>query len=318
MTFLQLKGAAVALALSVSPFVAHAQDWEPSGPIKMSIAFQAGGGVDTLGRLLAEELSARNGWEIIPENAAGKGGGVMAAAMVGEPNDGLSIGVTVDEAMTYGVQAARNPGYALDDFTYISTITGTQMAVIAQADRGWTTLGDVIAAAQAGESITFAAMSPMLTDAIYIIGKNNDVEFTPVSVQGGKGGLNAVVAEDVDIAFAAGVQTPGVLAGDLVNLVSGEEGPLRISPDAPMMSDFNVPYIFGSKFIVVAPAGMPEDIRVTYENAIAEILNDPESKVAEFASRAFSGPIVVQGEELEASVQDLYESYSALLEDTAE
>ena len=34
------------------------------------------------------------------------------------------------------------------------------MGIIAKADRGWNDLGDVIAAAQAGEKITFGAMSP--------------------------------------------------------------------------------------------------------------------------------------------------------------
>ena len=318
MKFANFKGAVAALALVAMTGTAQAEDWEPSGPIKMMVAFQAGGGVDTMARLLAEELSARQGWEIIPENLPGKGGATMAAALTGEPADGLSIGVTVDEAMTYGVQAIRNPGYDLDGFDYLSTITGTQMAVIAKSDRGWTDLGDVIEAAKAGETITFGAMSPMLADAIYIIGKTNDVEFTTVMVKGGKGGLNGVVADDLDVAWAAGVQTPGVNAGDLVNLVSAENGPLKISPDAPMMSEYNVPFIFGSRFIVTAPAGLPEDAKAAYMDAIADILNDPESKVSAFANRAFSGPIVEQGDDLRASVDALHDSYGQLLEATAE
>jgi len=317
MTFTHLKGALAAMALTATTMPAMAQDWEPGGPINMSIAFRAGGGVDTMGRLLAEELSARNGWTIIPENAPGKGGATMAAAMASEPADGLTIGVTVDEALSYTVQAARNPGYALEDFDFLSTITGTQMSIIAKSERGWETLADVIEAARGGEQITFGAMSPMLADAIYVIGRNNDVEFTTVMVRGGKGGLNGVVADDLDVAWAAGVQTPGVLAGDLVNLVSAETGPLNISPEAPMMSDYDVPYIFGSRFIVVAPDGLPDAISQTYQAAIADILNDPESKTAQFASRAFSGPVVVQGEDLRSSVQELYESYGALLDDTA-
>lgn len=317
MNFAILKGAVAALALVTMTGTVQAEDWKPSGPIKMMVAFQAGGGVDTMARLLAEELSARQGWEIIPENLPGKGGATMAAELNGEPADGLSIGVTVDEAMTYGVQAIRNPGYTLEDFDYISTITGTQMAVIAKSSRGWTDLGDVIEAAKAGETITFGAMSPMLADAIYIIGKNNGVEFTTVMVKGGKGGLNGVVADDLDVAWAAGVQTPGVKAGDIVNLVSAEADKLSISPDAPMMSEYNVPFIFGSKFIVTAPAGLPDEVKTAYMNAIADILNDPESKVSSFANKAFSGPIVVQGEDLRGAVDALYESYGALLDATA-
>ena len=317
MKFANFKGAVAALALVALTGTAQAEDWKPSGPIKMMVAFQAGGGVDTMARLLAEELSARQGWDIIPENLPGKGGATMAAELKDEPADGLSIGVTVDEATTYGVQAIRNPGYTIEDFDYISTITGTQMGVIAKSSRGWKNLGDVIDAAKAGEKITFGAMSPMLADAIYIIGKNNGVEFTTVMVKGGKGGLNGVVADDLDVAWAAGVQTPGVKAGDIVNLVSAEASPLKISPDAPMVSDYNVPFVFGSKFIVTAPAGLPDDVKATYMAAIADILNDPESKVSAFANKAFSGPVVIQGDDLRSAVDALYESYGTLLDATA-
>lgn len=320
MNFAVLKGAAAALALTISALgaQAQAQEWEPTGPIKMMIAFRAGGGADTMGRLLAEELSARRGWEIIPENVTGKGGATMAVALKGEPADGLAIGVTVSEATTYNVQATRNPGYALDDFDYISTISGSQMGIIAKADRGWTNLGDVIAAAQAGEKISFGAMSQKLADAAYVIGKNNGVEFTTVMVKGGKGGLNGVVADDLDVAWAAGVQTAGVKAGDLVNLVSAENGPLNVSPDAPLMAAYSVPFTFGVKFIVVAPSGLPDDVKATYEAAVAEVLNDPESKLSQFVTKAFSGPELIQGDALTAYMQEGYEAAGALLDASSE
>ncbi len=318
MNFAILKGAAAALVLAISPLSAQAQDWQPNGPIKMLIAFRAGGGADTMGRLLAEELSARRGWEIIPENVTGKGGGTMAVAMKNEPADGLAFGVTVSEATTYNIQATRNPGYTLDDFDYLSTITGSQMGIIAKSDRGWTNLGDVIAAAQAGEKISFGAMSQKLADAAYVIGKNNGVEFTTVMVQGGQGGLNGVVADDLDVAWAAGVQTAGVMAGDLVNLVSAEEGALNASPDAPLMEAYGVPFTFGVKFIVIAPAGLPDNVKATYEAAIAEILNDADSKLSQFVTKAFSGPELIQGDALTAYMQDGYDSAGALLDASSE
>lgn len=318
MNFAILKGAAAALALTVSTLGAHAQEWEPNGPIKMMIAFQAGGGADTLGRLLAEELSARHGWEIIPENVTGKGGATMAVALKGEPNDGQSVGVTVTEATTYGVQATRNPGYALDDFSYISTLTGTQMGIIAKTSRGWETLADVIEAARSGETITVGAMSQRLADATYVLGQNNGVEFTTVMTGGGKGSLNAVVADDVDIAWSAGAQTASVRAGDITNLASAETAPLTMQPDAPQVQDFNLPFDFGVKFIVVAPAGIPAEAQETWQANIAEILNDPESNLAQFTSKVFSGPEVVQGDDLAAAMQASYDAAADLLDASSE
>ena len=61
-----VKAAAAAAALTV-PSTAAMADWAPSGPIKLIIAFAAGGGADTQARLIAEDLEAKLGWNFIPE-----------------------------------------------------------------------------------------------------------------------------------------------------------------------------------------------------------------------------------------------------------
>ena len=98
------KTGIVMAALAASITTATAAEWSPSGPIKLMIAFRAGGGVDTQARMIAEDLQARHGWKIIPENLAGKGGAVMARALITEPADGLTIGMTVSEAIRLASQ----------------------------------------------------------------------------------------------------------------------------------------------------------------------------------------------------------------------
>lgn len=318
MKIARLRTLVIGAAIALSTAAGHAADWAPNGPIKMMVAFRAGGGADTLGRLLAEELGTRYGWEVIPENVVGKGGVTMAVALKDEPADGQSVGVTVTEATAYAPQTMRSPPYELGDFTYISTLAGTQMGLIAKTSRGWKTLADVIEAAKAGEKITVGAMSQRLADATYVLGKNNGIEFTTVMTGGGKGSLNAVVADDVDIAWSAGAQTASVLAGDVINLASAEAEPLLMQPDAPQIQDFNLPYDFGVKFIVAAPVGIPAEARETWQRNIAEILNDPDSKLAQFAERAFAGAVVIQGAELEQLMQDSYDGAAGLLDASSE
>lgn len=314
MKFGIFKTAVAAAAIVMTGATSALAEWEPSGPIKLMIAFRAGGGVDTTARLLAEELNARHGWVVIPENIPGRGGAAMAVALKEEPADGLTIGMTAMDSLAYGVLATKNPGFGVEDFTYLTAITGTQTGLIAKADRGWTTLADVIEAARAGETISAGAMSAKLADALYVIGEANDIEFTTVMVQGGKGGLNGVVADDLDIAWAAGPQTPGVLAGDLVNLVSAEATALNISPDAPMLSDFGVDFTFGTKFGMIAPAGLDDEARTALQDAIIAIVNDPEGELNAFISRAFSGPEPIAGADFDAYINASHEESRLLLE----
>ena len=79
-----------AAALMVSSSLAQAADWQPPGPIKLMIAFAAGGGADTQARLIAEALEEQTGWKFVPENVTGKGGVNLLNAMKGEPADGTA------------------------------------------------------------------------------------------------------------------------------------------------------------------------------------------------------------------------------------
>ncbi|MCP4199746.1 MAG: tripartite tricarboxylate transporter substrate-binding protein, partial [Proteobacteria bacterium] len=94
-----------------------AADWKPSGPIKMMIAFRAGGGADTQARLIAEELQKRHGWKIIPTQVTGKGGINLARALAKSPNDGTVIGITVTETFGYNLVVSKKSGLKLSDFT---------------------------------------------------------------------------------------------------------------------------------------------------------------------------------------------------------
>lgn len=69
------------MALTSFATGALAEDWTPPGPIKLMIAFAAGGCADTQARLIAEDLEAKLGWKFIPEQITGKGGMNLAMAI---------------------------------------------------------------------------------------------------------------------------------------------------------------------------------------------------------------------------------------------
>ena len=83
-----LKTAIAAIGLTAFAATAQANDWTPPGPIKLMIAFAAGGGADTQARLIADDLESKLGWQFIPEQVTGKGGMNLAMAIKDQPNDG--------------------------------------------------------------------------------------------------------------------------------------------------------------------------------------------------------------------------------------
>lgn len=313
-----LKTAIATLAAAVMSTGTMAADWTPPGPIKLMIAFRAGGGADTQARLIAEELENKLGWKFIPEQITGKGGMNMAAALKDMPNDGTAIGMAVTETFGYNMAAAPKSGLTPADFTGLATTAGFQMGVVSPASKGWNTFDDMIAAAKGGEDIRFGVMSPRLADLAYLLGKAQGVDFNIVSVRGGKAVLDGVNAGDLDVGFMAGIQAKGVEAGDLVNLASALSEPLVQTPDAPTFADLGVEFNSDGHFVFVGPAGMPAEARDALAGAIAEIVADENSKAGGLVKNAFGGSSVVTGDELTVLLNQNYEDAGKLLDAASE
>lgn len=303
---------AAAAGLLLSATTTLAADWTPPGPIKLMIAFAAGGGADTQARMMAEAIEAKYGWEIIPEQVTGKGGLNAAMALKDQPADGSAIAMIVTETLGYNLQAAG--AGTPDMLTPISTTAGTQMAVVALSSSGYATLADVIEAAKGGTEIRFGVMSPMLGDLAYVIGKNNGVDFNIISVRGGKAVMNGLNAGDMDIGFGAGIQAKAVQAGDMVELASARNGQLANTPDAPLLADFAVPYTNDTMFLVAGPAGMDAAAQEAIAAAIADVV-ESDGTLNGFLNKGFGGPSVLAGDALTALVQDGFDSAGALIKD---
>ncbi|MGC6517716.1 MAG: tripartite tricarboxylate transporter substrate-binding protein [Candidatus Puniceispirillaceae bacterium] len=308
-----LLSTAVAAVTFLGTATGAMADWKPNGPIKLMIAFAAGGGADTIARAVGDELQKRHGWEVQPQQVTGGGGLKLAAAMKGEPNDGTTIGMAVTE--TYGYNMVANPGagVSLNDVTPLTTVAGFQMGIVSKADKGWTTIDDVFAAAKAGETIRFGTMSPKLSDLAFLLSEANGVEFNIVEVKGGKAVMNGVNAGDIDLGFMAGIQAKGVAAGDLVNLASALTMPLVQTPDAPLIGERGVPFGADGYFLFAAPAGLNAEARTALTNAIIEIVQDESTKAGGIIKKAFGGAAVISGADAEALLAKDVKDAAALI-----
>ena len=305
-----------------------AQDWSPPGPVKLMIAFRAGGGADTQARMIASALEAKLGWQFIPEQVTGKGGLNLANALKDQPvnmlkalsqqpGDGTAIGMAVTESLGYNL-ATSDAGLAASDFVGLSTTAGFQLGIIGQTEDGWKTMQDVIAAAKGGQQIKVGVMSPRLADLTYLLEKANDVSFNIVSYRGGKAVLDAIVAGDVDVGYVAGPQAKGVAAGDLVELASALSVPLKATPDAPLLSDLGVNFDADGYFVFVAPAGLPPEAQEAFAKAIASVVTDQNEKVTGIINKVFGGAVTIQSTELDSYLQQGFDAAGALLEAVSE
>ncbi len=304
----------IPLLLAFATFISPAYaEWTPKGPIKLWIGFGAGGGTDTQARSLAGELEKLRGWRIIPENKAGGGGTVMAAALKNAPADGLTVGLAINT--TFDFATLKNKNLSLDDFTYITTTAGSQMAILARTDSGWKTLDDMVAAAKSGTKIVWANWGAQVQAGAEIVARHFGIQVNHLRGKGGKSGMNALVAQDANVAWGGGVQRGLVAAGELVILASAEDKPLVQAPGGKTLRDYGVNYNLGFQFLLAGPKGMSIEARDEIAKAISEVLSNPDSKTRKFIAKQYPpGPVLISGDALTARLKATFEANKKLLE----
>ena len=95
-----MRHAAVAAMLALAMPAAMA--WT-SKPVRMLVPAPAGGTMDVIARLLADQLSADLGTPVVVDNKPGAGGGIAISAMLAAPPDGQTIMVTATNVLTDAV-----------------------------------------------------------------------------------------------------------------------------------------------------------------------------------------------------------------------
>src|SRR6516164_5943379 len=98
----------------------HAQTY-PSRPITLVVPYPPGGGVDAMGRMVAQKLSLALGQQFIIENRAGAGGVIGTRAAAKATPDGYTLVMMVTLA-----SLPANAGYDLGkDFAPVGLIAST-------------------------------------------------------------------------------------------------------------------------------------------------------------------------------------------------
>jgi tripartite-type tricarboxylate transporter receptor subunit TctC len=138
-----------ALAGSVLPQSAAAQDKYPSRPITLIVPFPAGGGVDAMGRIVAEKLGAALGQQVVIDNRGGAAGVIGTRLAARAAPDGYTLVMSTSGTTLINPSLYANPGYdPLKDFAPIGLVASTPIVVMAHPSAPGRTIADLIALAR--------------------------------------------------------------------------------------------------------------------------------------------------------------------------
>jgi putative tricarboxylic transport membrane protein len=193
---LTLASAAFVMMMTGSN-VASAQDY-PSGPMQIIVAYGAGGGTDTLARLLAPSLSKILGKPVTVQNLPGGGGQVAAAAVMREGGDGLAI-LATNQPDLFMSTVFSKPPYGSDDLQTVMVDVVDPRIMLVKKDSTIGTFKDFVerAKAEPGKlAVSVAQGSAQELFAKWLFGKLG-LQVRTVGYEGGGPAANAMLAGDV-------------------------------------------------------------------------------------------------------------------------
>ena len=284
------RALAAALVLGAGVGVARAQvpaDF-PNKPLKLITLTTAGGALDILARMIADDIGRQWGQQVIVENRVGAGGNIGAEATARSAPDGYTIGmVTVS---SHGVNPTLYGDLmrydAVKDFAPIILAAETKNVVVVHPSIPVKNVPELIAYAKANpDKISFGSAGTGTTQHLSgeMVKMMTGVKMQHVPYRGAAAAVPDLLTGQTQLMF---VTIPDVIshiqAGTLrpIGITSKERS--RSLPDVVPMAeqgwpDFDVRGWFG----VVAPAGTPKPIVDKYNATIKAMLtrDDTQAKL---------------------------------------
>ena len=262
--------------LAVSSAAAWAQTF-PVRPIKLVIAFPAGGPTDITMRQLAENASKILGQPVIIDNKPGAGGTLPAQALQTAQPDGytlaqMPLGVF---RLPYTTKINWDP---VKDINYVINVTGYAFGIVVPADSPFKTWADFVAYAKAnpgkltyGSTGTFT--SPHLTTEL--IAQKAGIQLQHVPYKGSADLMLATVSGQLMAAADSTGFAPQVEAGKLRVLNTWGDKRLAKFPDAPTLKELGYDTVQNSPFGIGAPKGTPPEVVQKVHDAFKKAMEEP-------------------------------------------
>jgi tripartite-type tricarboxylate transporter receptor subunit TctC len=273
-----LAGFAVGAVLTTS--AAFAQGF-PERQITMVIPFSAGGPTDTVGRLIAERMSADLGQQVIVENVGGAGGTLGAGQAAGAEADGYTI-LLHHIGMATSATLYRNLAYnPTEAFEYIGLVTEVPMTIVARKDLEPTDFASLIAyVKENAETITMANAG--IGAASHLCGmlfmQAIEAPIVTVPYKGTGPAMTELLGGQIDIMCDQTTNTTEQIKGGTIKAYAvTSPARLDIFPDLPTVAEAGMPGLEVSIWHgLYAPKGTPADVTARLTAALQTALADPE------------------------------------------
>ena len=271
-------------ALSVNAMAQQGVPY-PNKPVNMVTAFAAGGGPDAVLRQVCEKLSKLWSQPVTITNKPGGGGFIAIDATQHLPADGYTLLQLDSEHLAALPLLYKSKNFVtLNVFDPVAPLFRTPFLVAVSTDSKWKNIKDLIASAKAEpRSVTYGSWG--VGSPGHLGGEQleltSGLEMTHVAYKEVSQLFTSVGSADVQWSFASIPSSQGVFkAGKIRYLAVAAQKRLPQMPDVPTVLEAGGPASFDVNSFVslVAPKGLPNEIKAKINADVLKVLADPEVK----------------------------------------
>ncbi len=290
----------MALALST-----NALAW-PDKTVTLVVPFPPGGATDLLARTLTPKLQATFKQTVIVDNKAGATGTIGAGFVKRAPADGYTLLVTSLGPLVIAPHLIKAPYDAAKDFDYLTVAVQAPNVLVVPANSPFKTVADLIAAEKAKPgALTFASAGNGTSDHLSaeLFWLQSGTTGLHVPYKGAAPAITDLLGGQVDAAFQnINNVLPHINGGKLRVLAVAAPKRSPLLPNVPTLAESGVKDAEATSWQgVVAPKGLPPEVKAKIHAALTEALADPVVK-QKFAEVGF---------ELVANTPEQFTAYQA-------
>jgi tripartite-type tricarboxylate transporter receptor subunit TctC len=276
-----MKKLFAALAIGVLAAGVQAQAW-PEKPVTLLVPFPPGGSTDSVARAIGPKLNEQWKQPVVVDNKAGATGTIGAAQVRRAPPDGYTFLVTSLGPLVIAPHLIKGIPYdALKDFDLVTVAVQAPNVLVVPAASPHKTLADVVAfhKAQPGK-MSFASSGNGSSDhlTVELFWQQTGTSGLHVPYKGGAPAISDLLGGQVEASFQnVNAVLQHIKAGKLRALAVTGAKRSAVLPDVPTMEEAGVKGVeVYSWQAVVAPKGLPADVRTKAHGAIVAALNDAQ------------------------------------------
>jgi tripartite-type tricarboxylate transporter receptor subunit TctC len=271
-------GAAGLVAVGELPRRAWAQAAYPAKPVKVVVPYAAGGGADTLSRLLFAKVSEDLGQAFLIDNRGGGGGTIGAGIAAKAAPDGYTI---LHDATAFSVNPTLLPSLPYDtkkDFVpvFLAGIVPNLLVVHPSVEQK--TVAEIIAEAKKVGSLDWASSGNGTVQhlALELFRSRAGITLNHVPFKGGAPALNDLMGGHIKYFFSnAAASTTHVKSGKIRAIAHTGTGRLASLPDVAPVADTLPGFEAYEWNGVFAPAGTPKEIVDRLNTALNAAIKTP-------------------------------------------